>query len=294
MRRWVKVLGIIVVSLLLLVVGSGLWVRSLITGSIPILEGEVPIAGLTAPVTIERDALGVPTIRGENREDVARGLGFVHAQERFFQMDLLRRKGAGELSELFGAATLEADRAARTHRFRALARRVAESMKVEHKRIQRAYTEGVNAGLAALDQSPFEYQLLRLEPEPWLDEDTTLVLFAMYFELNDEVGNRESARGLLEDLLEPELAEFLVPAGTSWDAPLDGGTMVVPPIPAGPTIDSETPAAAFHNEDDSTVSMVGSNNWAVAGSRTADGRAILADDMHLGLSLPNTWFRAAM
>ena len=297
MRRWVKVLGIIVVAVLLLALLTGLWVRSLITGSLPILDGEVPIAGLSGPVAIERDALGVPTIRGENRADVARGLGFVHAQERFFQMDLLRRKGAGELSELFGPATLEADRAARLHRFRTIARRIVENMPMEHRRIQRAYTEGVNAGLAALDQPPFEYQLLRLEPKPWLDEDTTLVLDGMYFELNDEAGNRESARGLLEDLLEPELAEFLVPAGTSWDAALDGGTMAVPPMLFELTTDDEEPAAVAARhliEDDSTTSMVGSNNWAVAGSRTADGRAILADDMHLGLSLPNTWFRAAM
>ena len=297
MRRWVKVVGIIVVAVLLLVLGTGLWLRSLITGSLPVLEGEVPVAGLSADVVIERDAIGVPTIRGESRIDVARGLGFVHAQERFFQMDLLRRKGAGELSELFGAATLEADRAARTHRFRALAQRVAQNLPPDDRRIQRAYTEGVNAGLAALGRSPFEYQLLRLEPEPWLDEDTTLVLFAMYFELNDEVGNRESARGLLEDLLDPELAEFLVPTGTSWDAPLDGGTMAVPPMPAPPAASTEMPAAAaagFPIEDDSSMSMVGSNNWAVAGSRTADGRAIIADDMHLGLSLPNTWYRTSM
>ena len=164
MRRWVKVVGIIVVAVLLLVLGTGLWLRSLITGSLPVLEGEVPVAGLSADVVIERDALGVPTIRGESRIDVARGLGFVHAQERFFQMDLLRRKGAGELSELFGAATLEADRAARTHRFRALAQRVAQNLPPDDRRIQRAYTEGVNAGLAALGRSPFEYQLLRLEP----------------------------------------------------------------------------------------------------------------------------------
>ena len=297
MRRWVKIVGIIVVVALLLVLGTGLWVRGLITGSLPILDGEVAAAGISEDVTIERDDLGVPTIGGSNRSDIAFGLGFVHAQERFFQMDLLRRKGAGELSELFGAATLEADRAARVHRFRALARRIAHNMPHDERRLQQAYTEGVNAGLAALGQTPFEYQLLRLEPEPWLDEDTTLVLYAMYFELNDEVGNRESARGLIEDLLEPGLAEFLVPAGTSWDAPLDGGTMAVPPMPVAPVTDSETPAAAaatFLIEDDSTVLILGSNNWAVAGSRTADGRAILADDMHLGLSLPNTWYRASM
>jgi penicillin amidase len=297
MRRWLKTLGIIVVAVLLLALVTGLWVRSLISGSLPQLEGESTVAGLSAAVTIERDALGVPTIRGEDRADVARALGFVHAQDRFFQMDLLRRKGAGELSELFGAAAIEADRESRLHGFRTLAHDVVEGLPDEHRRLLDAYVDGVNAGLATLSSVPFEYLLLRLDPEPWRDEDSVLVLYAMYFELNDSTGSRESARGLLADLIDPELAAFLVPSGTSWDAALDGGTMAVPTMPAALTADSEAPSAAaasFHIEDVSNSSVVGSNNWAVAGSRTADGRAILADDMHLGLSLPNTWYRTSM
>ncbi len=293
MRRWVKVVGIVVVAVLLLVLGAGLWARSLITGSLPQLEGEAVVAGLAADVTIDRDDLGVPTIRGESRVDVARALGFIHAQERFFQMDLLRRKGAGELSELFGAATLEADRAARLHGFRAVAQQVVESLPQEHRRILQAYTAGVNAGLAALDRPPFEYILLRLEPELWLEEESFLVVYAMYFELNDETGSRESANGLLADLIDPELAAFLVPGGTSWDAALDGGTMEVLPLPG--TITADGPASSAEvAAGQELASVVGSNNWAVAGSRTADARAILANDMHLGLSLPNTWYRASM
>ncbi len=297
MRRWVKIAGIVVVAVLLLALAAVLLVRRAVVGSLPQLEGEVAIAGLGAAVTIERDALGVPAIRGANRADVARGLGFVHAQERFFQMDLLRRKGAGELSELFGAATIAADRESRLHGFRTLAREVVQGLPEKHRRLLAAYAEGVNAGLTALDRAPFEYLLLRLDPEPWLDEDSVLVLDAMYFELNDSTGSRESAHGLLADLIDPELAAFLVPSGTSWDAALDGGTMTVPTMPAALTDDSETPAAAAASlliEDVAASSVVGSNNWAVAGSRTADGRAILADDMHLGLSLPNTWYRASM
>ena len=296
MRLWVKVVGIVLVAVLLLVLAAGLLVRRAITGSLPQLEGEVQVAGFAATVTIERDALGVPTIRGSNRRDVAQALGFVHAQERFFQMDLLRRKGAGELSELFGAATLEADRAARLHGFRTLAQRMVKGMPSERRQLLQAYTDGVNAGLAALDQTPFEYLLLRLKPEPWLEEDSLLVVYAMYFELNDSTGRRESARGLLADLIDPELAAFLVPNGTSWDAALDGGTMEIPPMPELPTIDSDAHTAtttdAPSSENHEMASVVGSNNWAVAGSRTADGRAILANDMHLGLSLPNTWYRA--
>lgn len=294
MRRWVKVVGIVALAMLLLVLAAGLLVRRAVTGSLPQLEGEVGVAGLRDTVSIERDAIGVPTIRGENRADVARGLGFLHAQDRFFQMDLLRRKGAGELSELFGAATFEADRDARLHGFRALSTRVVEKLPAEHRRLLEAYVDGVNAGLAALDQPPFEYVLLRLDPEPWLEEDSFLVLYAMYFELNDERGSRESARGLLADLIDPELVAFMVPDGTSWDAALDGGTVDVPAMPVGPR-ESDIVAAETSAEPAALeTSVVGSNNWAVAGSRTGDGRALLANDMHLGLSLPNTWYRASM
>ncbi len=96
--------------------------------SVALLDGEMEFSELASAVTIERDALGVPTIRGSKRLDVARGLGFLHAQERFFQMDLMRRQAAGELSEIFGAGALEADRASRMHQFRQRARRVIETM----------------------------------------------------------------------------------------------------------------------------------------------------------------------
>jgi penicillin amidase len=98
-----------------------------------------------------------------------------------------------------------------------------------------AYTEGVNSGLAALGQKPFEYVLLRLDPAPWRSEDSMLAVFAMCFVLNDERGRRESTRGLLHDVLPKELAEFLAPPGTEWDAPVVGEIYGTPPIP-GPDV----------------------------------------------------------
>src|SRR6266545_8348022 len=130
-------------------------------GSLPLLDGTVPIARLGAPVTVERDALGVPTLRGANRLDVARATGFIHAQERFFQMDLLRRRAAGELSELFGPVALPVDRKTRLHRFRAVAARVVAGAPAAERTLLEAYTDGVNAGVAALRDRPFEYLLLR-------------------------------------------------------------------------------------------------------------------------------------
>ncbi len=109
MRRWLKVVLVVVSGILVLFLAAALWAYSLVSGSLPQLEGEVEIAGLAAPVTVERDQLGIPSIRGENPVDVARALGFVHGQDRFFQMDLTRRQAAGELAELIGPVVVESD-----------------------------------------------------------------------------------------------------------------------------------------------------------------------------------------
>src|SRR6516165_10995906 len=114
------------------------------------LDGNFEVAGLGAPVEVERDALGVPTIRGENRKDVAYATGFVHAQDRFFQMDILRRRAAGELSELFGQSTLSADREARIHRFLVRAEHEFITLQKEEKELLQAYSDGANFGLRQL------------------------------------------------------------------------------------------------------------------------------------------------
>ncbi len=297
MSRWLKTAGvllIIVVAIAGLLVG---WTYRTIARSVPVLDGDVEIAGLASPVTIERDALGVPTIRGSNRLDVAQALGFLHAQERFFQMDLLRRQAAGELSELFGAGALPADRTSRLHQFRRRARRVVEKMSEAEQAVVEAYTAGVNSGLKTLEEKPFEYVLLRLEPAPWRAEDSVLVLYAMYFVLNDSRGNRESDLGLLEDLLPADLAEFLTPPGTEWDAPVVGSVFETPAIPGVVDSTDEIVAASINGTQAGELkaeTLAGSNNWAVGGSRTGDGRAILANDMHLGMTVPNTWYRAML
>src|SRR5215211_780744 len=148
------VLAVLSVLFVLLVL-SALWVRHQLRASLPQLEGESPLPGLSAEVTVERDGLGVPTIRAANRLDAARALGFLHGQERFFQMDLMRRKAAGELSEVFGAVALDVDKEIRVHRLRDVARRTIASGTPRDRAILEAYADGVNAGLSALGASPF-------------------------------------------------------------------------------------------------------------------------------------------
>jgi penicillin G amidase len=135
--------------------------------SLPQLDGVVHASELSASVTVDRDALGVPTIRGADRGDLAYATGFLHAQDRFFQMDLLRRTGAGELAELFGRAALELDRRHRLYQFRKRAAAVLAAAPADERRVIDLYTRGVNDGLNALSARPFEYLVLRATPVPW-------------------------------------------------------------------------------------------------------------------------------
>lgn len=257
------------------------------------LEGEVALSGLDASVTVTRDSLGVPAITAGSRTDAACALGFVHAQERFFQMDLLRRAASGELSALLGAATLDADRALRPHRFRDRARAVLAGLPPEDRAVVDAYTEGVRAGLGALDARPFEYLVLRQEPAPWRPEDSLLAVYAMFVDLQLDFGPGNELEALALDALPPALARFLRPPGDEYDAPLVGEAFAPTPVPPPESLGTFRPTP--YPPDAAVPSEVrGSNNMAVSGALTAHGAALVANDMHLGLSLPNVWFRASL
>jgi penicillin amidase len=159
------------------------------------------------------------------------------------------------------------------------------------RRLSDAYAAGVNAGLGSLNARPFEYLLLRSDPQPWSPEDSILVAFNMFLELNDERANRDIRRGLAHQVLPQELFDFLYPAGTDWDAPMTA------PVPAPSAIGDTYSARADFPESAPGLEeeyMPGSNNWAIAGSRTTTGRAIVANDMHLGITTPNVFYRARL
>jgi penicillin amidase len=303
-RRFFYAAGGAVALATIVALGAGVYVSHRLEASLPQLEGERKVTGLAAPVRIERDAHGVPVVRGRSRVDVARATGFLHAQERFFQMDLTRRRAAGELSELFGSAARSVDREVRVLRLRTVAARAVAALPEEERTLLRAYTEGVAAGLGALSAPPPEYLLLRIAPSPWKEEDSLLCALAMYLTLQGEQAGMESGLGLMHDLLPPALVDFLNPSGTEWDAPNEGEPFVQPKVPGPDVVDlrKAAPRAAARtvwpapdpwDERDPEMAY-GSNNWAVAGSHTTHGGALLADDMHLGLGVPNTWYRASL
>lgn len=352
-RRW-WLLSFALLAILALAAGGAAWAYSRLRASLPAVEGTVPVPGLGARVTITRDALGIPTIRGGSRADVARATGFLHAQDRYFQMDLNRRRAAGELAALVGGRALALDVEIRVHRFRSIAGRALALMAPSDRAILDAYAAGVNSGLAALPAPSFEYLLIGQDPQPWRPEDSLLVVLSMFITLQDTDGSYEATAGTLRDVLPPEMFAFMLGPGTEWDAPIAGERFAVPPIP-GPGIynlrarragkpgiglpprrgrraelqapDSGPPTrrAAARQASDSRLrrwtgpswtraiapvlgigswepdvarasdsGAIGSNNWAVAGRLTADGGALLANDMHLSVRVPNIWYRAML
>jgi penicillin amidase len=293
MLKWIKRIALLLLVLVIVALGTGWW---LLRGSVPKLEGELALPGLSAPVSIQRDANGVVTIDAVNETDMARALGYVHAQERYFEMDLMRRTSAGELAELFGPIAVDLDKQHRVHRMRARVMQDLDTFAGEKLPQLQAYTDGVNAGLENLRVRPWPYLMLRQQPRRWELADTALTGYAMYFDLQDSENTRELALWKIKSHVPPALYTLLTRDGTEWDAPLFGEARGNAVLPTAQEVDLRTlpmPKTDSHARlaDKGTP---GSNNWAVGGALTADGRAIIADDMHLGLRAPNIWFRARL
>ncbi len=306
MIRWLKLLLAATGVVALLVAASAIALFIVVRASVPILDGDKPLANLGKPVTITRDANGMVSITADTSRDAIRALGYVHGQERFFEMDLARRSAAGELSALLGGATLPMDKQKRAHRLRARAAAEFASADPKERAWYTAYTEGVNAGVAALAARPWQYLVLRADPAQWREEDSLLVVAEMYTML--QAGGFESRFTdiRLRKLLGDQLFGWLRPQGGPWDATLDGVIPAMAALPTAGDINLRTGKAAAKPAVSANVQIqsvprneaaetyLGSNNWAVSGLRTADGRAILANDMHLGLSAPGIWFRAQL
>lgn len=310
LRLTAFVLGLLAAAAL----GAGLWLRGHLRSSLPRLDGAATVPGLAAEVTVERDALGMPTIRARDRVDATRALGWLHAQDRFFQMDLLRRAAAGELAALAGARALPRDRLARRHGFRRLAGQVLAGLDPADRALLEAYAAGANAGLAALGAPPWEYLALRSTPEAWRPEDVLLVGYSLVLDLQDSTGRYERSLMTLRDTYGEEVLAFLAPLVGPEDAALDGTVAPLPPVPgpklinlrARPLSARPVPAASglarrepppadpFPFPAPDPELRPGSNAFALAGSLSAGGAALVANDMHLGLAVPTIWYRASL
>ncbi|MCV2349639.1 penicillin acylase family protein [Paucibacter sp. Y2R2-4] len=296
-RRWVKRLFLGLVALLVLLLLT-IWL--LMRASLPQLDGKLTLPGLQAPLSLQRDSLGTAVLQAQTRPDLARGIGYLHAQERFFEMDLTRRSAAGELSALFGEKALPRDKGRRQHRLRArLSERFKQLPQVDQDLLQ-AYADGVNTGLQTLRLRPWQYLILQAEPQAWSPVDSLLVVGEMFWMLQGQSFETGFELARFRERSGDALFNWLNPRGGSWDAALDGSTLPSAPLPSAEQLDLRTkpgssqamraPRPGLSLSDE--AGLVGSNNWAVAGSRSKNGRAILADDMHLGLGVPSIWYRA--
>jgi penicillin G amidase len=306
MMRWVRWFGVAAAAIAAIVLLTILIIVLAMRGSLPQLDGDSRVTGLVQPVSVTRDAQGTVSIEATSRDDAIRALGFVHAQERFFEMDLARRAAAGELSALLGKATLKMDEAKRAHRFRSRFAETVLMLRYEDQALLKSYADGVNAGLESLSVKPWQYLALRAEPQPWTPQDTLLVIAEMYSMLQGRTMDTAFSEALLREKLDPALFAWLAPRGGSWDAALDASSFTAAKLPSPALIDTRrgTPPPADATPprrgsrsaalDRDAEALVGSNAWAITGQLTPHGGAMLANDMHLGLQVPNIWFRAQL
>lgn len=265
--------------------------------SLPPMQGTLPLPGLDAPVTVAFDSLGIPTVRATHREDAYRALGFLHARDRLFQMDLQRRKASGRLAEVLGPKALAMDRQQRVYRFTAAAADIFSHLPEAERAVLTAYAQGVNALIESVPEYPPEFRFLHYRPEPWQPTDSLLVASGMFQALSDQE-SEERMLTVMQACLPPRVSAFLTPDMDEYTQTLLGGEGSRRPAAAVPVADlvnlleEPRPAPTRAALVDPDPPSLGSNNWAVNGSKTADGRAIMADDMHLALGVPNIWYRA--
>ena len=286
MFKVIKRLLLVVVVLAL--AGTAI-VYGVLTLSLPTLDGKGRSDAVTQPVKVARDTLGQAVITAATRHEAAYGLGYAHGQDRFFQMDLLRRNAAGELSELFGKAALALDKKMRFHQLRKRSQAILKTLPEADKQLLKSYAQGVNEGLAQVGYPSFEYLLTGAEQQPWQSEDSLLVIFSMYLDLQTATFERDQALIQIQQQYGAKMVEFLTQP-SQYQAALDGSvltpyTQTIPQLPTQSLAAIKTITANLE---------VGSNNWAVTADLTNTQAAMLSDDMHLSMAVPVIWYRAQL
>ncbi len=253
--------------------------------ALPSHDGFVVANGVSAPVTIVRDGHGIPTITAASEGDAYFALGYVHAQDRMFQMELMRRQGQGRLSELIGAAGLSPDRMMRTLGVYRRAEQDLKTMDPAVIAMFERYAAGVNAWIAEDHPLPLEFKLLFFAPEPWTSADSLVWQKLMGLSLSGNWDD-ELVNAALIAKLGPEKAAALSPGAR----PEDPVTMAA----IAPLL-GDLPASALHAAMTSVVQpTLASNIWAISGARTQSGSPIIANDPHLGFQSPSIWYFAGI
>ncbi|MGC2551434.1 MAG: penicillin acylase family protein [Candidatus Sulfotelmatobacter sp.] len=304
----------IFLSLLLLAVvlvtGVLVYAYFVARSALPQLDGSLSVKGLSAPVNVTRDAHGVPAIEAANLEDLFFAQGYVTAQDRLWQMDVMRRFGSGELSEILGEDTLKIDREQRILGLRAAAKKSLGMASPRDRSYFDAYARGVNAFIAGHSNAlPVEFRILKYRPKPWQAEDSIVIANQMVKDLNFYTFRDTLEREKILAKLGPELTADLY-VNKSWHDR--------PPTVMREDVDDQKkqPDSGDKDDDDddedsgpdNAVTKLrngleiwaqqtpeaanGSNDWVVSGAHTVTGKPLLSNDMHLGHQMPNLWYEA--
>ncbi|MGA2793443.1 MAG: penicillin acylase family protein, partial [Roseiarcus sp.] len=279
--RLLKWALIVVVALGVLAFGA---IAAIFYRAMPDYAGAASLPGLTGEVRVYRDAHGVPHIFAPSMNDAARALGYIHASERLYQMEIQRRAGQGRLAEIAGADLIGVDRFIRTLGFNRLAESSFAALRPETQAYLQAYADGVNAFLAThKGRLPPEFLILGDDPEPWRPADSIVWGKLMSLQLSQNYAIEED-RAQLAQKMPPDMARLLYP-GAPAGSPITT-------LPTGGATHSEIPSA-----QDRLGALIGldhgaSNEWVVAGARTQTGKPILANDPHLGIEAPILWYLA--
>jgi penicillin amidase len=310
MRRILFRIGLAIMLLALLAVLSGyMYLRQ----SLPDYDADATVTGLTAPIDIVRDADGIPHIFATTKADGLFGLGYVHAQDRLWEMEFQRRVGFGRLSEVFGSVTLPQDRFLRTVGFGRAARAGWDLLPDRDKQQINAYVAGVNAFIGSHHgrRLPPEFTLLRLEPEPFSGPDVMVWVKMMAWDLSGNYSSELVRHDLLARIGPEKLSQLMPPYPANGLSVLNDQPSIGPaeeavsertPPATGATssawpalermLESGHPAAAELLLGGARREATGSNNWVVDGTLTATGKPMLANDPHLAAHIPSLWYLA--
>jgi penicillin amidase len=278
-KKWkIAGLGFIVLIAMLLIAGA-IFVRSVARRGLPDYNAAVELSGVTDEVVVYRDAFGVPHIYAQNENDLYRAVGYCMAQDRLWQMDLLRRACTGHLSAIFGEEMVETDILMRSLRMPEKSRMILEDADDPMARACWAFADGVNQYITThIDRLPLEFIILRYKPQEWLPEHSINLVGYMGWDLRlswDEEVVLDKIRRLFGDAK----AKELVP------------DMALQKTVVYPGLESTILSASNHLRKLGLAVFDGSNNWAVSGKKSVNGMPILANDMHLGLNSPGIWYQ---
>jgi len=295
MKLALKIFLYLLLATLLAATVGGFWY---IATKQPKRSGELTLMRLSAPVTVRYDELGVPHIKAGNEPDLYRALGYVHAQDRLFQMEMVRRTAQGELAEIMGPELIKVDRLFRTLGLRAHAQKVVAAMDLQSPAVlaQSAYLDGINQ-FQASHPAPFEFDLLGIPKRPFTLLDTVTVSGYLAYSFAAAFKTEPLLTYVRDELGEDHLSIF----DLDWNPQgvLDMAPRTAMRTPAGRTQKQDWQALsqlAQVSQQAQTLGGVplfeGSNAWAVAGTRTSSGLPMLAGDPHIGFAVPAVWYEA--